>query len=384
MWLLRLGLDAIERPKEQAEDWAWLVDHTIQIGKTKCLLIVGIRLSKWRQLGGELAHHDLEVIALEPVEHSDGPTVCRQLQEAAQKTGVPRMIASDHGTDIKKGVEAFQRQYPCVSGCYDIAHKVALLLKKTLEDDTRWAEFTRQCGLAKSRLQQTPLAHLLPPSPKPKARYMNADRQVDWGRRVLQLLDRHEAGLLDMSGSRNTTDDTLTEAPADSVTPTVLQEKLGWVRLFAEPLGSWSKLMDIAASSRHYIRRQGYHADAAEQLRAELFQHQGDELGDNLIAHVCAFVSEQSASAKPGERLLGSTEILESLIGTGKRLEGQQSKGGFTKMILSMAAATVVPTTKHLSTALGRTATKHVVQWVQSHLPRSLQSQRRVALKPVS
>ncbi len=384
MWLLRLGLDAIERPKEQAENWAWLVDHTVQIGKTKCLLIVGIRLSKWRQLGGELAHHDLEVITLEPVEHSDGATVCRQLQEAARKNGAPRMIVSDHGSDIKKGVAAFQQQYPHVSGCYDIAHKVALLLKKTLEGDARWAEFTRQCGLAKARLQQTYLAHLIPPSPQPKARYMNADQQVDWARRVLGLLDRHEAGSLDAPRSSDMTDDLLASVPAADVSPADLQEKLGWVRSFAEPLDSWSKLMDIAASSRHYVRRQGYHADAAEQIRGELSQHRGDELGNNLIGQVCTFVSEQSASAKPGERLLGSTEILESLIGTGKRLEGQQSKGGFTKMVLSMAAATVVPTTEHLSTALGRTATKHVFQWIQSHLPRSLQSQRRAALKPVS
>lgn len=384
MWLLRLGLDAIKRHKEQAEDWAWLVDHTVQIGKTKCLLIVGIRLSKWRQLGGEVAHHDLEVIMLEPVEKSDGATVCRQLREAARKTGLPRMIASDHGTDIKQGVAAFQQQYPHVSSCYDIAHKVALLLKKTLEGDSRWVEFTRQCGLAKARLQQTRLAHLIPPSPQPKARYMNADRQVDWGRRVLQLLDRQETGSMDATGSSDTTDDSLADAQATGVLPADLQEKLGWVRSFAEPLGSWSKLMDIAASSRHCVRRQGYHADAAEQLRGELSQHQGDELGDNLIDQVCAFVSEQSASAKPGERLLGSTEILESLIGTGKRLEGQQSKGGFTKMVLSMAAATVVPTIEHLSTALDRTSTKHVLQWGQSNLSRSLQSQRRAALKPVA
>lgn len=384
MWLLRLGLDAIERPQEQAEDWAWLVDHTVQIGKTKCLLIVGIRLSNWRQLDGELTHHDLEVIALEPVEHSDGATVHRQLQEAARKTGVPRMIASDHGSDIKTGVAAFGQQYPHVSGCYDIAHKVALLLKKTLEGDVRWAEFTRLCGLAKARLQQTRLAHLIPPSPQPKARSMNADRQVDWGRRVLGLLDRYEAGARDAASSSDTTDDSLADAQAADVLPADLQEKLGWVRSFAEPLGSWSKMMDIAAGSRHYVRHQGYHADAAEQLRGELSPHRGDELGDNLIDQVCAFVCEQSRSAKPGERLLGSTEILESLIGTGKRLEGQQSKGGFTKMVLSMAAATVVPTIEHLSGALGRTATKHVVQWVQSNLPRSLQSQRRAALKPLS
>jgi hypothetical protein len=37
---------------------------------------------------------------------------------------------------------------------------------------------------------------------------------------------------------------------------------------------------------------------------------------------------------------------LESLIGKGKRLEGQQSRSGFTKMVLGMAAAVIKPTTE--------------------------------------
>ncbi len=418
MWLLRLGLDALQQPLEQANDWAWLADHTVQIGKTKCLLIVGVRLSKWRELGGELTHHDLSVIALEPVEHSDGETVHRQLKAAVSRTGLPRMIASDHGSDLKKGIAAFQEQHPQVASSYDIAHKVALLLKKMLEGDARWAEFTQQCGQAKSRLQQTSLAHLIPPPTKPKARYMNADRQVEWGLRVLQRLDRDATASQDTVGVSETrktsttsrgslttelsldavtvvsTDASLGDvdphdgSPGDETSEKVscrqLQEKLGWVRTFAEPLASWSIVMAIAAVSRHFIRRQGYHAEAAEQLRRELSPHRGDALGDQLIDQVCRFVSDQSTLVPPGERLLGSTEILESLIGKGKRLEGQQSKGGFTKMVLSMAAATVAPTVERLKTALDRTMTKHVLSWVRTHIPRSLQSQRRADLPPIS
>jgi hypothetical protein len=408
MWLLRLGLDALQQPLEQAADWAWLVDHTVQIGQTKCLLIVGIRLSKWRELGGELTHHDLSVIALEPVEHSDGKTVHRQLEAAVSRTGVPRMIASDHGSDLKKGIAAFEQQHPQVTSCYDIAHKVALLLKKILEGDGRWAEFTQQCGQAKLRLQQTSLAHLIPPPTKPKARYMNADEQVAWGLRVLQRLDRHATpsqDTVELNETRETSNTSAgsltTEVSVDAsknvskgdvnpcgeasekVSCRQLQEKLGWVRTFAEPLASWSILMAIAAISRHFVRRHGYHADAAEQLRRELSPHRGDVLGDQLIDQVCCFVSEQSALVPPGERLLGSTEILESLIGKGKRLEGQQSKGGFTKMVLSLAAATVAPTVERLKTALDRTMTKHVLSWVQTHIPRSLQAQRRADLPPI-
>ena len=44
LWLLRIGLAALLRPKVIADDWVWLVDHSIQIGQCKCLVILGIRL----------------------------------------------------------------------------------------------------------------------------------------------------------------------------------------------------------------------------------------------------------------------------------------------------------------------------------------------------
>ena len=49
LWLLRLGLYELTRPKEKADDWVWIVDHTIQISSLKCLLIVGCRLEVWQQ-----------------------------------------------------------------------------------------------------------------------------------------------------------------------------------------------------------------------------------------------------------------------------------------------------------------------------------------------
>ena len=45
-WLLRIGLYQLTRPKPQADDWVWLVDHTVQIGQEKCLVVLGVRLSE--------------------------------------------------------------------------------------------------------------------------------------------------------------------------------------------------------------------------------------------------------------------------------------------------------------------------------------------------
>ena len=39
LWLLRIGYYKLTRPKAVAEDWVWIVDHTVQRGVEKCFVI---------------------------------------------------------------------------------------------------------------------------------------------------------------------------------------------------------------------------------------------------------------------------------------------------------------------------------------------------------
>jgi hypothetical protein len=68
MWLLRFGFAQLNAPKAQADDWAWLIDHSVQIGKQKVLAIVGIRISDLPAAGECLRPEDLVLIDLTPME----------------------------------------------------------------------------------------------------------------------------------------------------------------------------------------------------------------------------------------------------------------------------------------------------------------------------
>ena len=54
-------------------------------------------------------------------------------------------------------------------------------------------------------------------------------------------------------------------------------------------------------------------------MRASSFR---EARGDQLIQDLVTFVEQQSQAARSGERLVGSTECLESLIGKGKQPAG--------------------------------------------------------------
>src|SRR6185437_1268324 len=98
-----------------------------------------------------------------------------------------------------------------------------------------------------------------------------------------------------------------------------------------------------------------------------------------LRGELIDFVREQGLKARPGERLPGSTEVVESCFGKLKALEDGQSKSGFTGLVLSLGAMVSDWTAEAIGEALERCRIRDVVEWCRERLGRSVQSQRRAA-----
>jgi hypothetical protein len=358
LWLLRIGLAALLREKTIADDWVWLIDHSIQIGQCKCLVILGIRLRDLPE-GRPLGHHDMELIALVPMTSSTKQTVAGCLENAVSQTGVPRAILDDHGADLHGGVEIFCQVHPETSEFYDIKHKAACLLKARLERDPRWKAYASQLGQTKFAVQQTALACLTPPSQRSKARFMNVDGLVDWGIETLALVN-------DPSGVTKL-----------GISAELMKAKLGWLEDFREELAEWSACMAVIDKSLDFIRCRGLTACAGRELEATLPAASGStgELREQLLG----FVTDESSKVRQGERLPGTTEVLESCFGKLKALEDGQSKSGFTGLVLSLGAMVSTWTTESVGEALERCRVRDVMDWCRKNLGPSVQSQRRQA-----
>lgn len=361
MWLLRLGLYELTRPRQKADDWVWILDHTVQLGPHKALAIVGIRLGRWKRK--PLRHRDMAVLDITPMLRSTGETVKARLEAVAEKTGVPRAIVCDGGTDLRRGIADFQETRPGIACLYDVKHKMALLLQRELERDARWAKFIGHVNQSRSRLALTNLACLIPPNLKAKARYMNLEPLARWGRRALAFLNEAR------------------DIPGQAVDRAVLEEKLGWLREYREALYHWSVLLTIAETVERYVRREGYHAAAAKTLQDRLAGLVINASTQSMAADALTFVAEQSSQARRGERLIGSSEVLESLFGKYKHLQGIHRQGGMTPQLLALGAVAGRQTIGVVRQALAAIRTRDVVQWCRQHLGWSLQAQRSYAFK---
>jgi hypothetical protein len=360
LWLLRLGHAWLTAPLAPADDWAWLIDHSVQIGQEKCLVILGIRLGDLPPAGQCLKHADLHLIALVLRTSWTRQEVDDALEAATERTGVPRVIVSDHGPDVAGGVAFFQERHPQTVDVYDAKHKAACLLKSRLEHDPRWQPFQQRVAQTRCAIQQTALAFLVPPNPKPKARFMNLQATLAWAQKIVAIVQQPPAAVREVVSAER------------------LQDKLGWVEEFAAAVAEWHEWQQVVNRLVEWVNRQGVSRGAAKAL----WKHLGPQVhaSSRLLAQeLLRFVVQQARQARPGERFPGSTEVLESCFGRFKHLEKQQARGGFTTLVLAFGALLAQTTTQALGEAMHHSRTKDIWQWCKDHLGTTLFGRRKLA-----
>ena len=358
-WLLRLGLYQLSRRKAQADDWMWIIDHTLQLGDCKCLIILGIRRSTWEQSASRvLGHEDVELIDLQPVTDSNGQVVYRQLNAATAKTGVPCAIVSDGGSDLHSGIGMFCQKHKGTRWVYDIKHKTACLLKRAFQAERSWDAFVERAHRFKQQVSLTALASLAPPQQRSKSRYMNVDVLTHWATARLALLNSRQA--MRQAGLK----------------PAEVTEKLGWLRKYETEVTRWGDMMAMVEATEHYIRHEGHHRNALVELTARMPQPT-TRAARALRQQLLEFVAKQGEPLNEQERLLGSSEVIESVIGKFKYMAGERGHHGMTGMVLSIGAFVGRCAMTTVQSAMEEITTHDVWQWCSEQLGTTVQSARR-------
>jgi len=361
MWMLKVGYFNLIQKKEEAKDWIWIIDHSIQIGKEKCLIILAIRavnLPKTRAL----KYEDMDIIELKPVEKSTGEIVYEQLKKAEEKTGVPRAIVSDMGSDIKCGIRKFQEKNQEIAYIYDLKHKIALLVKSSLESDDKWSEFRQFSNKLIRKLQNTTFAGYRPPRQREKARYMNIEPLVRWGKSILikqKMLEKIE------------------KKNDDELKLYALLEDLS---KFEEDIKVWDEMVEFISlierfMNIHYFQNNSY--EKFLELHSDKLERIETNKAKLLASQILNFIKEQQSVCIKDERLLHSSEILESLFGKFKFLEKEQSKSSFTNLLLSIGAMVSKTTQSTILTALETVTIPMIDTWSKSKIGMTIQAQKK-------
>jgi hypothetical protein len=357
LWFQRVGLATVKEPLEKADDWIWLADHSNQIGPEKVMGVLAIRASQLPEIGTTIKHEDVEVLTVQPGTCWKKEDVAGVYEELAKEYGAPRAILMDGAAELREGAETLKKQRSDLLTLQDFKHKAANLFKALIHKDPRFMEFNRQLGKTRSSIQQTELAHLTPPSLQQKARFMNLGPQLQWARVILALLEYPKAHSRQWVSSER------------------LEEKLGWIRGFADDLAGWLECQQVVNVGLKQINEQGLFQGTAQRFRSSIanLKH---ALSQKLAAQLVDFLHDAESELKPGERLPLSTEILESSFALYKQLERQHAKAGFTSLLASFAALLRKPTPEFIRKSFASVPTKEVKQWVRDNLGTTFNSKR--------
>lgn len=370
-FILRVGLYLLQRNNQRHDDWIWIADHTYSIGTLKVFVVLGIRLSSFRLLKRPLQYRDLTVLLMVSVEVSNGTIVREQFEDLAEKVGNPIAILSDAGSDLHKGTELFQADHPDVISLYDIVHMVSRMIEKIMKLDAMWDEFRKACCTCANAVRQHKLGHLKPPKPRTKARYMNIDREVRWGARALQILDRVRSG-------------NLNERQKQRLPLELVEAKFGWLDEYRDAIKQWELLSLTGRQVISEVRRHGYGTTTVAAIE-RIADSTTDPTCKQFVDGVVATITPMSEAGSLFGCLPSSSEILESLLGKGKRLLGGTSAGttnSLTSQLLAMVACTTEITPSLVRTALAACPIASLRSWMKENFGYGLHYTRSLDLTP--
>jgi hypothetical protein len=360
-WLQRLGIAELKQPLGPNEDLVIMVDHSMQIGTEKIMVALGVNTSDLPESGSALTHEHVRVLEVKPGNQWKTEDMQQEYEALADRHGTPRAVLVDGAPELREGAKSLTERRSDTLVLRDFKHYAANVLKSLLGKDERFQEVGGKIGQTRSAIQQTELAHLNPPRPKQKARFMNLSSKIGWMTMIVWLL--------------RTPDATARKGIRDER----MQEKLGWVKEYEADIRVWQECQDVVSRSLTFINEQYLFKGAADGLRSvigdSLEHDKSKELGRRLIA----FVQDAEQHLHDGERLPMSTEILESAFGLYKQLERQQSKSGFTSLVACLPALLKPTTADGVREAFGRVSAEDVKTWVKKHFSSTVTSRRNAA-----
>ena len=80
---------------------------------------------------------------------------------------------------------------------------------------------------------------------------------------------------------------------------------------------------------------------------------------------------------------MGSSEVIESIFGKWKRVEGDQARSGLTGLVLALGAIVAPTSAEVIKQALTTVPTKTVLTWCREKLGKTVQATRRAIFAPL-
>lgn len=366
-WLGRIGLYELQREKEERTDWVFIIDLTVELGKQKCLVILGVSQEYLEstvfpsQRG--LKHNEVELLALEIMESTRGEIIEQKLSELTNIVGCPVQIISDHGSDLEKGIKLYIQKFTSVIYTYDVTHAMALILKHELAKSEKYQSFIQKCNQCRHQLQQTELSFISPPSQRSQCRYFNIEKLINWAQRLL-----------------NCPIDTLFELSSNSdqeALNQILIIKFGWLEEYIEEISIWGQMVLMTRTLETQLKRNGISQQS--NIEFELQQCSTvNNVNSDFQNSILEYITNESSQIPVGKTFLATSDVIESIFGKYKNLSSKSPIKQIGQMVLNISLCTMNLATFVIKQALENVRYVDLKNWCFQVFGQSTLSKRKI------
>jgi len=344
-WVHKIGLYKLSRKKVKADDWVILLDHSIQLGRDKLFVVLGIRESEI-DFTRALGFQDLEPLLLVAKEKWNGEAVRDCLLEVKAEVGNIIYAVGDYGSDIKKGLKLLE-----IKHVHDIGHKIALILQKIYKKDEIFQEFMRELAQMSKKLAQTEFAFIIPPKRREKSRFQNIGIIINWAVKVLKRLRgrKIEKGVRD---------------------------KIRWVKKYQQLIEELSAINAVTREIEKILKSSGLSKKTVKRCN-RILKNLTTEKGKIVAREIAEYLKESISLLPENDTILCSSDIIESSFGKYKNYLSNNSMAGITNLVLCIAAFTCSLEKCEIKEALETTTVDEVKRWTENHVGKTLLQKRR-------
>ena len=359
-WTLRLGLGLLKQVKPISQAWLAIVDHSIDIGTKKALVVLRVRVEALATRGGAIQLQDCECIGLKVCEQVNGESIALDLDTIFTQAGNPLAIISDGDYTLQKGIRLFsKKQTVTIPAIEDVGHVMANALKSQFENTAPYKRFTAVTTQGANCLRQTDLAFLIPPKLRSKGRFQSISTLGKWGSKMLDVFaikGRAKKGSL--------------LARLRTAMPGFLLLK-PFIQRFASTTKVVSQVMEV-------LKNRGLNQTSYEQchqLAKELPQN--SKVKKRLQAWLQKHLEFQKQLLGPKLPLLVSSDIIESLFGNFKHIIERSPQADMNRTTLLIPALCGNLNEITITQALNKVRHNDLNVWEKENIPYTVRKKRQ-------
>lgn len=351
-WTMRIGHSLLAASLEITQGWTCILDHTIQVGTKKALVVLMAPLNVMNRKVA-LGYTDVKVVGIEVRDKWNGEIVEAYLRKLFFKIGFPDQIIRDGGSDLKRGIENMREKIPSsIKVTYDITHFIGNLLKRKYSKDLVFQEIRSAASLVRKQILQTSLCYLLPPKERSKGKFLNLPAFSKWLTFIKQYLQDHPEN-----------------NKAHDIFEWIIHMD-SWINSFCKEIDTFSKIEEI-------LKNRGCTSEDFEILEPLLYDIEDMGLRGDLATFL-----EEELEFSHDKRIssLITSDIIESLFGKYKELAKNHSMSEINRSILSIPCICSELSIEEIEVALQNTSQKDLDAWSEKKIGET-QLARRLGLK---